>query len=136
MIFRSRWLAVTASLLCLALFALQPWSYIRYPDGKGLLFTPLTAASALACGLVSAHGFPRRPWIAALCAAISVGLFSWGNTYADAAFDNLFGGPLSWWGEKVAGMQLLLGVPAILIAAAIGFLVSRSFKRTGAADID
>jgi len=59
---------------------------------------------------------------------LSVGLFAYGSIYADAAFDNLFGGPLPWWGEKTAALLLVFGVPAALVAATLGFLVSRSFK--------
>ncbi|MFT4251040.1 MAG: hypothetical protein QM608_00960 [Caulobacter sp.] len=127
--FRSRWLALAAGMLGLLLFALQPLAYMRNPpEGSGLM-APLMATVAIALGLVFAQVFPRRGLVAALCAGVSTSLFAYGENYVDAALDSLFGGPFGWWGEKFLVQGVVICIPAILVAAAVGFFVSRSFKQ-------
>lgn len=125
---RSPFLTLGLFLLMALMFAAQPAAYRSGGSGDALL-VPLLVMATLAISLACAQAFRPTPWLAALFATLLVGLFGFGEAYANTALSVMLSEPMPWWNEDVFWTIAIICGPLIALTPILTFVLARLLSR-------
>ena len=119
------WLPTLFALLALLLFAVQPAAYQAWQERGNSLLLPFLILATLAISFAFAQLLKNRAWFAALLACAATGVVVFGEAYASTALNVMIVGPMAWWSEDVVGTIFVCGLPSVLSALVITFVLAR-----------